>query len=124
MPKRETCIACTAVQVVIARLRYEYNPRTFVIDKCRMTEFYGCYIVNFVKQLGSTSPDRDYFLWGDLKSLAAHVSEAAANVCVKYLASLNLYTNCSANADKHVSLLLDAILNSFCNHYTCTGGFQ
>ena len=56
--------------MVTAELRY----------KCRITEFFSCYIVNLVKQIRSTSPDHDYFLWGDLKNLIALISEAVARV--------------------------------------------
>ena len=39
--------------------------RSFMIDECWITEYFSCYIVNLVKQVSSTSPDLDYFLWGN-----------------------------------------------------------
>ena len=41
------------------------------------------------------------------------------HVCVKYLASLNVYVNYSTDAIKYVSLLVDAVLNSYCKYCTC-----
>ncbi|GBM82027.1 hypothetical protein AVEN_94179-1 [Araneus ventricosus] len=79
------------------------------------------------------SPDvssHDYFLWGHLKTLVyaspvdqdedlvARINVAAAR-CVKYLECLKVYANRSIDAVKHVSLLVDAILNSYCKHCTC-----
>ncbi len=57
MPKNQTCITCTAVQMVTAELRYECITRSLLIDECRITEFFSGYIVNLVKQFRSTSPD-------------------------------------------------------------------
>ncbi|GFU52435.1 hypothetical protein TNCV_193081 [Trichonephila clavipes] len=57
MPKKQTCIRCTAVQMVTADLRYECFTRSFLIDECRITEFFSGYIVNFRKHVRSTSPN-------------------------------------------------------------------
>ena len=54
--------------------------RSFVIDECRITDFFSGYIVNLVKQVRSTSQDHDYFLWGHLKNLVSRISEASASV--------------------------------------------
>ncbi|GFS84362.1 hypothetical protein TNCV_4605741 [Trichonephila clavipes] len=55
--KKQTRITCTAMQMVIAELRYECITRSFLIDECRITEFFNGYIVSFVKHVCSTSPD-------------------------------------------------------------------
>ncbi|GFU58719.1 hypothetical protein TNCV_932631 [Trichonephila clavipes] len=39
------------------KLRYECITCSFLIDECRVTEFFSSYIVNIVKHLRSTSPD-------------------------------------------------------------------
>ena len=115
---------------------YECITCSFVIDEYKITEIFSGCIVNFVKHVSSTSPDHDYFLWVDLKNLVIisfyNLVIISCNlaylkllqVCLKYLASLNLCVNCSNNIVKHVSLLVDAILNSFCKHYTCARRFQ
>jgi hypothetical protein len=43
--------------MVTAELRYECITRNFVIDECRIIEFFSGYIVNLVKQVRSTSSD-------------------------------------------------------------------
>ena len=45
-------------------------------------------------------------------------------VCVKYVASLNVYSNRLTGAVKNVSLIVDTILNSSCKYYTCLRRFQ
>ncbi len=57
MPKKQTFITCTAVQMVTAELHYECITRRFLIDEYRITEFFSGYIVNLVKQACFTSPD-------------------------------------------------------------------
>ncbi|GFX12055.1 hypothetical protein TNCV_2998381 [Trichonephila clavipes] len=57
MPKLQTCIICTAVQMVTADLHYKCITRSFMIDECPITEFFSSYIVNFVKHFRSTSQD-------------------------------------------------------------------
>ena len=54
--------------------------RSFVIDECRITDFFSGYIVNLVKQVRSISTDHDPFLWGHLKNRVARISEATASV--------------------------------------------
>ncbi|GFX98566.1 hypothetical protein TNCV_1501441 [Trichonephila clavipes] len=56
-PKTQACIPCTTVQMVTAELRYECVTRSFLIDDCRITEFFRGYIVNFGKHVRSTSSD-------------------------------------------------------------------
>ncbi|GFU07598.1 hypothetical protein TNCV_2225681 [Trichonephila clavipes] len=53
----QICITCTAVQKVTAKLRYECITHSFLINECRITEFFRSYIVNFVEPVRSTSPD-------------------------------------------------------------------
>ncbi|GFY13523.1 hypothetical protein TNCV_4958931 [Trichonephila clavipes] len=53
----QTYITCTAMQMVMAELRYECITRSFLIDECRITEYVRDYIVNFVEQVHYTSPD-------------------------------------------------------------------
>ncbi|GFW40237.1 hypothetical protein TNCV_1696451 [Trichonephila clavipes] len=43
--------------VVIVQLRCERIMRSFLIDECRITEFFSSYIFNFVKHFRSSSPD-------------------------------------------------------------------
>jgi hypothetical protein len=43
--------------MVTAELRYECIARSILIDECRIVEFFNGYIVNFVKQVRSTSTD-------------------------------------------------------------------
>ncbi|GFW65607.1 hypothetical protein TNCV_3550301 [Trichonephila clavipes] len=43
--------------MIMVELRYECITRSFLIDECRITEFFSSYIVNFTKQVPSTSPD-------------------------------------------------------------------
>ncbi|GFV24690.1 hypothetical protein TNCV_881601 [Trichonephila clavipes] len=47
MPKMQTCITRTAVQ--IEELCYESITRSFLMDECQITEFFSGYIVNFTK---------------------------------------------------------------------------
>ncbi|GFW06412.1 hypothetical protein TNCV_2187471 [Trichonephila clavipes] len=56
MSKKQTCITCTAVQMVTAELRYECITCSFLIDECRITECFSGYINN-MKRVHSTSPD-------------------------------------------------------------------
>ena len=60
------------------RVSYKCITSNFVIDECRITKFFSCYIVNFVKQVSSTSPDHDYFLWEHVKKLVARIPKAVA----------------------------------------------
>ncbi|GFW72344.1 hypothetical protein TNCV_703811 [Trichonephila clavipes] len=53
----QTGITCTALKMVTTELFYEYITRSFLIDECRITEFFSDYTVNFVKHVRSTSPD-------------------------------------------------------------------
>ena len=39
---------------------------SFVIDECWITEVFSGYIVNLVKHARSTSPEHDYFFYGDI----------------------------------------------------------
>ncbi|GFX20213.1 hypothetical protein TNCV_1437731 [Trichonephila clavipes] len=57
MPKIQTCISCTAVKTATAELRYDCITLSFLIDKCRITEFFSGCIVNVMKRVRSTSPD-------------------------------------------------------------------
>ena len=41
------------------------------------------------------------------------------HLCVKYLTSLNVHAFRSTDAVKHASLLMNAILNSYCKYCTC-----
>ncbi|GFV27215.1 hypothetical protein TNCV_869451 [Trichonephila clavipes] len=75
MPKMQTCITCTAVQMVTAELRYECITRSFQIDECRITEFFSGYIVNFVKHVRSTSPD---MMLIDDETYAIHAGKKAS----------------------------------------------
>ncbi|GFW06123.1 uncharacterized protein TNCV_4479151 [Trichonephila clavipes] len=45
----------------MTELRYECITRSFLIDECRITEFFSGYIVNFMKHIHSTSPDMRLF---------------------------------------------------------------
>ncbi|GFU48902.1 transposable element Tcb2 transposase [Trichonephila clavipes] len=58
MPKMQTCISRTAMQMVTAELRYECYVQ-FLIDECQIIEFFSGYIVNFVKHVRSMSHDAD-----------------------------------------------------------------
>ncbi|GFV67056.1 hypothetical protein TNCV_357401 [Trichonephila clavipes] len=42
--------------MVAAELRYECITRSFLIDECRITEFYSGCVVNSMKHVRSTSP--------------------------------------------------------------------
>ncbi|GFT06523.1 hypothetical protein TNCV_3356441 [Trichonephila clavipes] len=44
--------------MVTAELRYEGITCSFLIDECRIIEFFSGYIVNFVKHVRSESPDK------------------------------------------------------------------
>ncbi|GFW34655.1 hypothetical protein TNCV_952831 [Trichonephila clavipes] len=46
------------------------------------------------------------------------------HLCMIYLESSNVYANRSTDVFKQVSLLEDAISNSYCSHYTCQRRFQ
>ncbi|GFW43042.1 hypothetical protein TNCV_1474381 [Trichonephila clavipes] len=43
--------------MVTEELRYECITSNFLIDECRITEFFSGYIINFVKHVSSTSSD-------------------------------------------------------------------
>ncbi|GFV67464.1 hypothetical protein TNCV_4621451 [Trichonephila clavipes] len=43
--------------MVTAELCYECMTRSFLIDECRITEFFSGYIVNFMKHVRSMLPD-------------------------------------------------------------------
>ncbi|GFS54793.1 hypothetical protein TNCV_3575441 [Trichonephila clavipes] len=55
--KNQTCITCTAVQMITAELRNECILSRSLIDECRITGFFSGYIVNCVKLVRSTSPE-------------------------------------------------------------------
>ncbi|GFX18010.1 hypothetical protein TNCV_1576891 [Trichonephila clavipes] len=75
MPKKQTCIPCTAVQMITVELRYECITRSFLIDECRNTEIFSGYIVNLVKHVRSTSPTTMLF---DEELYAVHVWKKAS----------------------------------------------
>ncbi|GFT55276.1 hypothetical protein TNCV_4611481 [Trichonephila clavipes] len=56
MSKMQICITCSVLQMVMAELRYEGIRRAFLIDECRIAEFFSRYIIIFVKHVLSTSP--------------------------------------------------------------------
>ena len=117
------CITCTVMQIVTAELLYECITCIFLIDKCWITEFFRCYIVNSVKQVHSIPPDLDYFLWGYLKNLVAHKSEAVASmremlrILERVHQSLHLRCQTCITTD-------DPNFGELFKHYTCQRNFQ
>ncbi|GFW62161.1 hypothetical protein TNCV_1685921 [Trichonephila clavipes] len=55
--KMQTCISGKAMQMVMSELRNQCIILNFLIDECRITEFFRGYNVNFVKPFRSTLPD-------------------------------------------------------------------
>ncbi|GFS99033.1 hypothetical protein TNCV_1890431 [Trichonephila clavipes] len=43
--------------MITADLLYKCITRSFLINECRITEFFSGYIVNFVRHVRSTQPD-------------------------------------------------------------------
>ncbi|GFX99929.1 hypothetical protein TNCV_259661 [Trichonephila clavipes] len=84
--------------MVTVKLRYEYITRSFLIDECRITEFFSGFIVNFIKHVCSTSPgmmlvDKELHAVqsilnvvavrpeSSIKAVAHHVSVSHQTVC-------------------------------------------
>ena len=103
--------------MVTAELSYKCITPGFVIDECRITIFFNGYSIKLVKQVRFFLPDHDYFLWGHLKDLVTRYPKLL-QVCIKCLLSLNVYANHSTDSVKHVGMLMDAILSSYCKPYT------
>lgn len=75
------------------------------------------------------NPASILFLWGHIKILvyvtlvdSDHDLIVRTSVDAKYLVHLKVYSNRSNDTVKHVSLLVDIVLNSYCKHCTREGG--
>ncbi|GFV97668.1 hypothetical protein TNCV_2041751 [Trichonephila clavipes] len=88
MQKKQTCITCTAAQMVTAQLRYECMPRSFLIDECWIIEFFSCYIT-FMKYVRSTKSDmilvdEELYIvqaWNVVTAETAHLSCCSSLKC-------------------------------------------